>query len=90
MAVTIEELKKVVYDTPLSSEEVELINDSEKFIDEEIRRQYKGGNSVRVILENFKFTSNYKFIDPRKKKMSEEQPLSGHFEDVVNYVVPEL
>lgn len=81
MAVKFNELYSRVYQTPLNAEELKQVDRIEKWIDEEIQKQYKGGKEVSIDLQiaNFKFdpiTKDYfaysKFADPRRDMMRKE------------------
>jgi hypothetical protein len=81
MAVKFRELYDNVYCTPLNQEELKQVDKIEKWIDEELRKRYKGGKEVSVDLSVASFRYDPvtketfygdKFPEPRRDLMRQE------------------
>lgn len=81
MAIKFQEVYKQVYETPLSEEEIKQVDRVEKWIDEEVRKIYRGGTKVSINLRiaNFEYDpitkdsfAHQNFPSPRKQLMRKE------------------
>ena len=79
MAIKFKEVYDKVYNTPLTTEEIKQVDRLEAWIDEEIKRRYKGGLEVAIELSivNFKYdpitkATHYGNTSPRHELMRKE------------------